>query len=155
MDIVLVNEKNWPLYLQLVQYYEAEFSAITQKKPNAQGLFELDVQPGPEVNGYLLLIDGLPAGLAAIKTIQTHQYEVCEFYIIPSFRQQGLGRHFAHGIWKSSPGEWQVKQIQGAAYATLFWRKVINDFSLADFYEDQYMDAYWGQVTRQTFHVVS
>lgn len=53
------------------------------------------------------------------------------------------------------PGSWEVKQISGADYATVFWRKAINARAHRDFVDDRYEDPYWGLVTRQTFLILT
>ncbi len=154
LEIVAVNEANMHLYLNLAQCYEAEFSAITLKKPDADGLFELDTQLGEDVTGLLLMADGLPAAIAAIALKGSGRYEVCEFYVLPSFRKNSTGMRFAHLIWTRYPGAWEIKQIAGAEYATAFWRKSIAAFEQTVYEEDCFQDPYWGIVTRQRFNSV-
>lgn len=153
MRITPVTETNAHIYHTLVQSYEAEFSPITKKKPNASGLFELDTHLGVDIPGYLLMIEDTPAGIAAINAQEAPAYEVCEFYVVPSFRKNGIGIEFAHALWKHHPGEWEIKQIQGAEYATAFWRKTIESFVGSEYTEECYDDPYWGSVTRQKFSV--
>lgn len=152
MDIVEVDANNLVVYLNLCQSYEGEFSAITQKKPDENGLFALDTVIGSDVLGYLLYQDAIPVGFAAVKVeVADKNFEVCEFYVVPSCRKQDLGKHFAKAIFQRHQGAWQIKQISGAEYATAFWRKVIDDFTGGDFQENAYQDAYWGNVVRQRF----
>lgn len=153
MKIVTVGEANLVVYLNLAQSYEGEFSGITKKRPNARGLFELDTQLKEDTKGYLLYVDGIPAGLAAVAMRSPKKYEVCEFYVVPFFRNQYFGMRFAHGLWQMLPGSWEVKQISGAEYAIVFWRKAISKFAHRDFSEDRYEDPYWGWVTRQRFSI--
>jgi predicted acetyltransferase len=152
MKIIKVDNENLPVYLSLRQSYEGEFSAITDKKPDENGLFELDTQVGGNVLGYLLYEEKSPIGLAAVKAKSGgHCFEVCEFYVVPSFRKQALGKQFAIEIFKMHQGCWEIKQISGAEYATEFWRKTVGEFTGNDFQEDVYQDEYWGQVVRQQF----
>jgi predicted acetyltransferase len=141
------------VYLNLIQSYEGEFSAATGKKPDADGLFALDTLIGGHVTGILLYEEQAPAGLAAIARKGEGRYEVCEFYIVPCFRKRRLGTRFAHAIWQRYPGRWEIKQIAGAEYATIFWRRAIGDFAGGGFREDVFDDPYWGTVTRQRFTV--
>jgi hypothetical protein len=60
---------------------------------------------------------------------------------------------FAHLIWTTYPGEWEIKQIAGAEYASHFWRKSITAFGQTVYEEDCFQDPYWGIVTRQCFAV--
>ena len=155
MEIIPVTTENLAVYDQLAQGYEAEFSAITGKKPDARGVFALDTRIGDDVRGFLLSVGGLPAGLIAVRTKGEGAYEVGEFYVVPSFRKQSRGRHFAHTVWRILPGRWEIKQIAGAEYASEFWRKTIGSFPAAEFREDKYNDPYWGMVTRQTFVIAA
>ena len=61
--------------------------------------------------------------------------------------------HFAHAIWTQHNGTWEIKQIEGAEYATVFWRKAIQRFHDTPFTEDHYNDPYWGNVLRQSFTI--
>lgn len=152
MRIVAVDSENSQIYLHLCQSYEGEFSALTAKKPNAQGLFELDTPLGGAVLGYLLYAQQAPIGLAAVKVhVAGALYEVCEFYIVPSCRKQGLGQWFASELFKRYKGQWEVKQLRGADAASTFWRKTIGAFTGGAFQEELYHDAYWGEVVRQQF----
>lgn len=153
MKLLPVSDENRTAYLNLLQCYEAEFSRITHKKPNAQGVFELDTHLGENVSGWLLMIDETPAALAAITHTATRSHEICEFYVVPSFRHRAVGIAFAHRLWKQFPGEWVIKQIEGAEYASTFWRNAISAYADTPYREDRYEDPYWGVVTRQRFNI--
>ncbi|MDD2779946.1 hypothetical protein [Sulfuricurvum sp.] len=146
-----VTETNSHIYHNLVQCYEAEFSPITGKRPNPSGIFELDTHLGNDTIGFLLYIDDIPAGIAAIRCKECHSYEMCEFYVLPCFRKNSIGMQFAHTIWENHPGDWEIKQLHGAEYATKFWRKTIERFNNTAYTEESYNDQYWGVVTRQQF----
>ena len=151
MKIVAVEKENLSVYLNLAQCYEAEFSALTGKRPDAKGLFALDTQVCETTKGFLLVIEKSPAALAAIAFKENRCHEICEFYVVPSFRNASTGMHFAHLLWEMFPGEWEIKQIAGAKGATEFWRKSIRTFGQIAYEEDNYEDSYWGSVIRQRF----
>lgn len=155
MDIRQVDDDNLHVYLNLCQSYEGEFSSLTEKIPGADGLFTLDTVIGGDVAGYLLYEDSAPIGLAAIKMKAGGRYEVCEFYVVPCCRLRSLGKRFAMALFDLFPGRWEVKQIDGAEYATRFWQKVIGEYTDGNFHEDVYQDAYWGRVVRQQFCALS
>lgn len=138
-------------YAALIQNYEAEFSAITQKWPSANGHFALDTELGGNVLGYLLHVDDRLAGAAAIKLHDEPLWEMCEFYVVPVCRQQGIGQRFARMLWSSNTGRWVIKQIAGAEYASAFWRRAIGGEGGVSYEEDCYLDPCWGMVTRQQF----
>lgn len=153
MHIIPITETNLPIYHNLAQCYEAEFSPLTGKKPDASGRFALDTNIEDNILGYLLYIGDTPAGLAAIACKEENQFEMCEFYVLPLFRKNEAGMRFAHAIWERHRGTWEIKQIAGADYATAFWRKTITRYHDTRFVEVCYDDPYWGIVTRQTFSI--
>ena len=204
MKITQVTSATQSVYLNLMQGYEAEFSAITRKLPDENGVFALDTHltaallertTGNSPNelsdacanayvnecaedciegciedcvvGFLAWQESVPIGFMTIALSPGQQFEVCEFYIVPGLRHKKLGSRLAAQVWSRFPGTWVVKQIEGAEYATQFWRKCIGEFLRgADvdkietrseesdgFEQDQFVDSYWGLVTRQTFAV--
>ena len=54
MEVIPVGTANRDVYNNLAQGYEAEFSAITGKKPDACGIFRLDTRIGDDVRAFLL-----------------------------------------------------------------------------------------------------
>lgn len=146
-----VCEENMHVYLNLAQAYEAEFSRIINKRPDASGVFPLDTELGGDVNGFLLYIDDCPAGMAAIAVEQEYSYEVCEFYVLPVFRQKKAGQRFASQLFDKYLGRWVIKQVEGADHALQFWRKVIDRYTGGCYRESQFDDSQWGRVTCQTF----
>jgi predicted acetyltransferase len=141
------------VYARLVQCYEAEFSAITGKRPDAAGLFALDTRLGGTVQGWACLVDRLPAGIAAVQSHGGHNHEICEFYVVPCHRRHGVGRTFAHRLWRALPGRWTIKQIAGADHALAFWRRAIAGAGVQELVEDRFRDPHWGEVTRQRFRI--
>lgn len=150
--MINVDRINNHIYYNLIQAYEAEFSQITGKVPDHNGMFPLDTKLDNSVMAYLEYINSIPIGIAAIKRVDD-TYEMCEFYIIPSKRKMNHGEKFAHKIFDVNQGLWQIKQISGAEYASNFWRKIIYTYGVS-YQEDKYNDEYWGIVTRQKFNSI-
>ena len=76
MEIIPVTTDNRAVYDQLAQGYEAEFSGITGKKPDARVIFALDTRIGDDVLDFLLSVGGLPVGFIAVRTKGNRAYEV-------------------------------------------------------------------------------
>ena len=151
MKIKTVDRATTHIYDNLCQAYEAEFSPLTHKLPDANGIFAKDTLLQGNITGYLVYSEGHPAGLAAIKQDEQTGFEVCEFYILPFFRRHKLGQRFACALFDNMPGNWQIKQIEGADHAVAFWRSVVSDYTAGVFQDEVYEDSQWGKVTRQTF----
>ena len=150
MKILLVEEKNKHVLLNLLQAYEAEFSAITKKLPDQNGMFSLDSSWESPNFSYLLYLDNYPCGFAIVSKInQTN--DIAEFYVIPSKRGSKVGTMFSHFVFDRHSGPWQVRQIAGANQARKFWRQSIQLYTDGTFSESEVDDPSWGTVTRQSF----
>lgn len=135
---------------RLVQAYEFEFSRITSKKPGPDGLMPVDTVLGGNVAGWVLWLEGHPAGLAAVVDHGPAR-EVAEFYVVPCWRGQGTGRMVAAHLFDRYPGAWVVKQLVGATEAQGFWRRTLAALPCRELHEDSFVDPYWGLVVRQRF----
>ncbi|MGF1687429.1 GNAT family N-acetyltransferase [Photobacterium japonica] len=151
MNIVKVDIGNEQVYANLYQGYAAEFSRIIDDRPNENGLFEIYPKIEGHVSGYLLYVDGVPAALTAIDEKSPKAYEICDFYVLPCFRKNKVGKQFITRLFEQLGGAWEIKQVAGADHAVKFWRDVVTDYTAGKFEEDMYQDEKWGLVTRQCF----
>ena len=148
--LIEVDHNNMHTYLNLAQAYEAEFSSLTKKFPNEQGIFALDTIPGELYKGYLLFDEKTPIGFCVVD-IKSEIHDIAEFYIIPRVRKQGFGKQLAFIIFDKFPGTWYVREIENAQHAIIFWRKVIDEYTQSNYSENIVNDPYWGPVTCQEF----
>lgn len=68
---------------------------------------------------------------------------IAEFFIMPRYRREGVGRHVAESLFRMFPGQWEVRQVDGNEAAQLFWRKVIGDFTGGRYVETYLDDDRW------------
>ncbi len=73
----ITSEEHKRTYEVLSQKYEAEFSAITGKAPDSQGLYEITAI-NEEYRGFLVLSANEPVGFMVIHQIGTYR-DVSEF----------------------------------------------------------------------------
>ena len=154
LKFVQINQNNAEIFKNLAQAYEAEFSNLTHKVPNEFGLFKLDTLPNTPYVGYLLYCQETPVGFC-VANIESEIKDIAEFYIVPVMRKKNMGYQFAVMIFNRYPGQWQVRQIEGAIDAINFWRRVIKKYTGNKYEESVVQDAHWGIVTRQRFHTTS
>ena len=150
IKLVLIDQKNMQVYINLARSYEAEFSSLTHKVPNDEGIFEPDTIPLNPYVGYLLYKSKTPIGFC-VAELSNEMYDVAEFYIIPSMRKNKFGYHMATSVFDKHAGSWQVRQIEGAENAKAFWRKIISQYTGNEYVEAVVNDEDWGVVTRQRF----
>lgn len=151
LKLIALDANNKHILENLAQGYEAEFSILTNKLPDLSGKFSLDVPLDFPYKAYIFYKDKIPIGFCVYNLEET-PFDIAEFYVIPSMRGRKYGEYFAHKIFLTHKGRWQVKQISGAEYATKFWQKVIG--RLTEYQEEILHDDYWGRVTKQIFIVV-
>lgn len=154
ISIKQIDQANLDIYFNLAHSYEAEFSSITEKLPNNVGIFEPDTVPNDIYISYLMFEDDRPIGFC-IANVQSNPHDIAEFYIVPVKRKQGLGLKLAEYVCNEYPGQWQIRQIQGATAATKFWRRVVAELTNGIYQEDFVKDSDWGMVTRQRFVIDS
>lgn len=152
MNLIPINHQNSHIFEVFEQDYEAEFSAITKKEPNAEGRFAIEADWKKPNSGFFFFTDGKPAGFV-IRTIIDRRSDIAEFYILPCYRKKGFGKTMAFAIFDLFPGLWQVRQILAATDAITFWRTIIHEYTNGNYTEDQVNDPQWGMVMRQMFCV--
>lgn len=152
LQIQKITNNNLSIYINLAHAYEAEFSSLTHKLPDLNGIYQPDSIPGDSCEGYLLFEHLLPVGFCLVN-IDKPVYDIAEFYIGPVFRNKQYGKKFAFNIFSKYPGQWQVRQIKGAQHAILFWRSVIQEITDHQYHESIIEDPDWGEVTRQVFEI--
>lgn len=151
MEIVPITSANAHIFETFVQDYEAEFSAVTRKEPDAEGRFALDADWRPPNKGFYQYEAGKPIGFVIRGQTNENRSDIAEFYILPCYRKKGFGKMLAFAIFDLFPGPWQVRQIPTAVDAIAFWRATIDEYTNGNYTEDQIADAHWGSVIRQCF----
>lgn len=152
MEIIPITPENAHIFEVFVQDYEAEFSAITKKEPNAEGRFALEANWQSPNQGFYQFMKGKPIGFAIKGITDEGRSDIAEFYILPCYRKKTFGKKLAFAIFDLFPGPWQVRQIPTAVEAISFWRATIKDYTKGRYTEDHVKDPHWGIVLRQCFN---
>ena len=153
LTLVKIHHNNLKAFKNLEQSYEAEFSNLTLKMPDENGLFktEHEILPNDQYIGYLLYYNQkTPIGFCLVN-ISDEVKDIAEFYIVPAMRKKKFGSKLAFMIFNKHPGPWQVRQINGANHAINFWRNVIKSYTRNKYNESIVQDDHWGCVTKQQF----
>lgn len=150
---IIEVSKDHPLFKQLQQDYEHEFSPITGYIKNTEGLYDQDMLMSHwSKNGhkiYLAFSDkNEPLGFAVVNlssmiTEDVDTRDIAEFYVIPAYRRSHIGKQIAFTIFSMYPGKWEVRQLPGLVVATSFWNKIIAEFSKGMFTQIEMADDHW------------
>lgn len=147
----LIDESNSPIFNELAQAYEEEFSLISGKKKNQEGKYSIDVDWRFPNVGYYWKEDCKILGFSVVEFIEGY-FEIVDFYIIPSYRKQKAGKNMAFAVFNTHFGPWRVRQILGSEAATKFWRRVINEYTKENYTESQIENPPWGLSIYQSFN---
>lgn len=150
LKLIEIDQQNLDIFKNLAHAYEAEFSSITHKMPDEFGLFKIDTLPAAPYVGYLLYQQEIPIGFCVANS-ESEIKDIAEFYIVPVMRRHNFGYQLAIMMFDKYPGQWQVRQIDGADHAISFWRSVIKKYTHNQYEESVVQDPHWGMVTRQRF----
>ncbi|MCR8842058.1 GNAT family N-acetyltransferase [Paenibacillus sp. SC116] len=133
----------YPLYLH-------DLSEIWGWKPNKYGVFEEDETltlhdqnkvfdiwwSDPAVFfPYLIRVDDIPAGFALVATPPYTpagcEYYLNEFFILRSFRGNGVAEAAAVQVFNNHQGSWEVQTNphEGNSRAQSFWRKTLQKYT--------------------------
>lgn len=79
--------------------------------------------------GFALATRGSPA------TDDADDLDVAEFFVLPTYRRGGVGRHAAIALWDLLPGQWVVRVAVANKAGLAFWADVIAGYSAGAFVE--------------------
>ena len=96
----------------------------------------------PSRSPFFVLVDNRLAGFVLVrKDVADHiargesKNTIAEFFIIPSYRLQGIGEKTAIQIFNTYPGKWMIAQLAQHTGAQIFWRKIIHRYTLGRYDE--------------------
>jgi predicted acetyltransferase len=133
---------------RLLDLYLAELGPLFDLAPGPGGRFEYPylnlywqqpvdrfayvIRVGEEIAGFVLVTRGSPA------TTDPDDLDVAEFFVLPSFRRDGVGQRAAQLLWDTQPGHWIVRVAEGNAGAEAFWAAAIASYASDRMREGRY-----------------
>jgi predicted acetyltransferase len=143
-ELTAVAERDRSVLENLTQLYLYDFSEHFDGAPfgnvgddgRFRSFFRLDDywrRPGSQP--FLMRLDGKVAGFALVggQTRSELGADACvdEFFVLRTFRRQGIGRRAAHALFERLTGQWEVGVVRRNTGATAFWRTAVRTYSLA------------------------
>lgn len=137
---IKIEEKN--ILADLLEAYFSELSAFKALGSEEHGKFAykyLDLYwQEPERFPFFIFVGGEIAGFALVNKhsyVKPNTRAMAEFYILPAYRRQGIGKYSAFQIFDAFPGQWEVAEAERNSLAQLFWRKIIKEYSKGQYTE--------------------
>lgn len=119
---------------RLMEFYLYDFSSFMECFPNERGSFE-DAPPfsyisNPKVDSYLVQVEGRLAGFVMVLlhsrlSGDPRVRDLNQFFILRSYRRNGIGTQAAHMVLRLYPGCWEVRCLESNTAAKAFWERTI------------------------------
>lgn len=97
---------------------------------------------------FFILNNGQIIGLIFINNYsvisdETNLHAIAEFYVVPDYRKQGIGREALTQVFSKFKGKWEVDVIGKNKDADIFWGKTINTYTKGDFKKQMVNNEKW------------
>jgi predicted acetyltransferase len=84
----------------------------------------------------------VPVGFAVVDSAGTRApgpgaRDLKEFFVVRSYRRDGVGQRFAHYVWDQFPGPWLVRVYLGNVPALPFWRRTVDAYTRGRYHESE------------------
>ncbi len=91
-------------------------------------------------SGYPKMSPGIIAGFALLRSefdplTGIPGMEVSEFFVLPAYRNQGIGNAAAVKLWDQFPGQWTVRVMKANKAALPFWQHAIQRYTGGNYRE--------------------
>ncbi|MCH6258806.1 hypothetical protein MLD52_19765 [Puniceicoccaceae bacterium K14] len=137
IELVEVQKKQKSVLRQLLELYEYDLSPFTGRELNEFGYYGYDYLDyyWTEENrfAYFITVDEKMAGFVLVNDYceiidDPKARTIAEFFVMNTFRREGVGREVAIRVFDLFPGPWEVHQHLKNKKALLFWEKVIAEY---------------------------
>ena len=139
----LVTPPLRPVVEALWQLYRHDLSEFRVMLPQADGRFTdghlpayLD-DPDGDRCGYLVLLDGAPAGFVLLRGLRSEPRVLSEFFVVRAARRHGVGYAAATEVMRRYPGCWEVAFQEENPRAARFWRYLAADLAAGPVTEER------------------
>jgi predicted acetyltransferase len=137
IEVISASPAQKPILANLLELYAYDFSEFIDLKLGADGRFGYKDLPlyWEDENRYpfIVMMDARLAGFVFVRrgsevSADENVWDMAEFFILRGYRRRGIGMKIAHEIWKSFPGQWEVRVMDQNQKAGDFWQKAIHTF---------------------------
>jgi predicted acetyltransferase len=126
---------------RLWQLYSHDMSEVRGTLPDGEGAYKAGRLPtyfdDPDRCGYLIELDGVPAGFAFVTGVSSALKTIGDFFVVRAVRRRGIGHAVVRQLLERHPGSWEIGFQGGNPGAPEFWRRVATDAAGTGWREEQ------------------
>ena len=142
IDVVQVHADQKSILRQLIELYEYDFSEFNERDVNDHGFYGYKYfdhyWTDEGRHPFFVMIDNKYAGFVLVNS---HSYlgkdieskSIAEFFIMRKYRRNGSGKKAANWIFDRFRGNWEVLQHGRNEPSKLFWKSVIEEYTMGKF----------------------
>jgi predicted acetyltransferase len=121
----------------LLHLYVHDFSEFIGMKPSEEGRFSYPTLPLflSEANraAFVVRFEGDLVGFALVSQGSVVSgdhavFDLAEFFVVRGVRRRGVGQAAARDLFRSMPGEWEIRVADYNVPAQEFWRSVMEQY---------------------------
>jgi len=138
VSLVRASESDEGTLRNLLHLYIHDFSEFLGMKPSEEGWFSYPALPlywsEPNRAAFFVRSEGGLVGFALVSqgsvvSGDAAVFDLAEFFVVRGVRRRGVGQAAAHDLFRSKPGEWEIRVAEYNVPAQRFWRNVIERYS--------------------------
>ncbi|MFN3650573.1 MAG: GNAT family N-acetyltransferase [Armatimonadota bacterium] len=138
VEVLAAGVAEKPPIERLYHLYLHDLSEFVELEVDDSGLFpgsgSLDVWwQSDALFPFLIRVDRRIAGFAFVCSVpyvsRGRTYRLNDFFILRGYRQQGVGRTAAGGVFERLRGDWEVGWAPANLPAAAFWRRVVAQYA--------------------------
>jgi len=132
----------------MLQMYLSEFAQFNGKDISDYGIYEYPYFEAywsdQSRHPYFIMHNNAIAGFCLVNMHTTEidsGYSMAEFYILPEYRRQGLGKKAALEVFGLYEFNWEIKELKTNTRAISFWRNTIQEIAGSNYVETETFDS--------------
>jgi predicted acetyltransferase len=138
VQVIPASQDQEPVIANLLELYAHDFSALLDLRLGPDGRFGYPTLPlfwrEEGRSPFLIRADRELAGVALVTRGSRIggdplTWDMTEFFVVRSFRGQGVGSRAAGDLWRRLPGRWEIRVLELNEPALAFWAAAIRRFT--------------------------
>lgn len=141
IQLIGIQEKN--ILENLINEYHREI--LNEENPRKYKYLDLYWQENDR-SPFFIMNQNTVVGFILINKhclVPGNEYNLAEFYVVPSHRKSGFGKQAALLLFKQFLGCWEVRVLDTNSQVILFWENIINTVSMGKYERISQYDDDW------------